>query len=728
MRGLFWFSIGAALSCCVGLWLLWDAVPLLLAGALLLAASLAGLSLRFRWLRRAASAALGLLLGSCLLIFLQRTYYSPLLSLDEQILPVVLTAQADSVPGQYSQSVRAEMKVGGKRYTVQAYLGDGQSAQAGNTLEGDFQIRVMLPGGSKENTVYSGRGIFARLSPKGHISIEPGQAGALRFLPQRLGARARAAVETCFPEDTVAFAKALLLGDTADLSYAEETALRVSGIRHIVAVSGLHVAILFGFLWVLCAKRSWPAFLLGVPLLWLFGAMVGFTPSVVRACLMAALLILARLTRRSYDSLTAWAFAVLWLLIGNPLVVAAAGFQLSVLCVLGILLFQRPLSERLSSLFRKIPGGKVLSDSLAVSLSATALSLPVSVYYFGTASLIGPVTNFLILWLLPFLFGGILAVSILGPVFPALGTALGWLTAWPIRLVLRLAGALSKLPMAAVYTCNPYVVYWLIFAYALIFAWYFLGRKRGWAYAAAGILSLALVTFLWGYGPRKDDCRLTVLDVGQGQCLLLQSGGQSALIDCGGYSDTVCADEAWQMLRSQNFYRLDMLLFTHFDRDHFGGTENFLTQIPASRVVLPGSSELLPSGEIVTEDWAIPFGKGTLYLFPYTGGNKQQENSMAILFETGDCGILITGDLDAAGERRLVKNHSISADILVVGHHGSKYATCPELLAAVRPETAVISVGENSYGHPAREVLDALEQAGCTVRRTDLEGTIIIRR
>lgn len=728
MRALFWFSIGAALSCCVGLWLLWDAVPLLLAGALLLAGSLAVLSRRFRWLRRAAAAALGLLLGSCLLLTLQRTYYEPLLALDEQTLPIVLTAKADSVPGLYSQSVRAEMKIGGKCYCVQAYLGDGQTAQAGNILRGDFRIRVTLPGGSKQNAVSFGRGIFAQLSTKGAVAIEAGQENRLRYLPQRLGARAKEAVEACFPEDTEAFAKSLLLGDTSELSYSEETALRISGIRHIVAVSGLHVAILFGFLWVLCARRPWPAFLLGVPLLVLFGTMVGNTPSVVRACLMAALLILARLTRRSYDSLTAWAFAVLWLLLGNPLVVAAAGFQLSVLCVLGILLFQRSIAEGLSRLFEKLPGGKVLSDSLAVSLSATVLSLPVSVYYFGTASLIGPVTNFCILWLLPFVFGGILAVSILGPVFPVLGTALGWLTAWPIRLVLRIAGTLSRLPMAAVYTCNPYVVYWLMGVYVLILAWFLLGRKRGWVFVSVGAASLALITALWSYGPRVDNCRLTVLDVGEGQTLLLQSGGQSALIDCGGYSDTVCADRAWQMLRSQNLYDLDLLLFTHFDRDHFGGTENFLTQIPAERVILPGISELLPLGQVVTEDCAVPFGKGILHIYPYSGGNKEQENSMAILFETEDCGILITGDLDVAGERRLVKNHALGADILVVGHHGSKYATCPELLDAVQPELAVISVGENNYGHPTQELLDRLEEAGCTVRRTDQEGTIIIRR
>lgn len=728
MRRLFWFSIGAALSCALLVWLLWDYSAVLFGVTLLLGAASVRLSGKYRWVRYPAAVLLGMVLGSGVLLFLQRTCYAPLLALDGKTVPAALVAQTDSVPGQYSDTVKAQMEINGKRYTVRAYLGEGQTAKAGDILEGAFQIKVTLPGGSKENAVNYGRRVFALASPKSPVRIDGTRENSLRYLPQRLGAAAKEAVEDCFPEDTAAFAKSLLLGDTADLSYAEETALRVSGIRHIVAVSGLHVAILFGFLWVLCAKRPWPAFLIGVPVLTLFGAMVGNTPSVVRACLMAVLLVLSRLTRRSYDPLTAWAFAVLWLLMDNPLVITAAGFQLSVLCVLGILLFQRPVSEGLSQSLGKLPGGKILADSAAVSLSATVLSLPVSVYYFGTASLIAPLTNFLILWLLPFLFGGILAVCILGPLVPALGAALGWLTAWPIRLVLWAAGALSGIPMAALYTCEPYTVYWLAGVYALIVLWCVFGRRHGWAYAAAGVLSLAVITVLWGLEPRTDDCRLTVLDVGQGQCLLLQSRGESALIDCGGYSDTVSADKAWQMLRSQNLYDLNLLMFTHYDRDHYGGAENFLTQIPAAAAILPGPSELLPEGFVVTEDCELPFGAGILRFYPYTGGNKDQENSMAILFETENCAILVTGDLDAAGERRLVKEHIISADILLVGHHGSKTSTCQDLLDAVQPDLALISVGENHYGHPTQEVLDRLEQAGCTVRRTDQEGTIIIRR
>lgn len=728
MRRLFWFTVGFALSCGLILSLLWDYGAVCLIASIVLCVPFAVLSGRGRWARYPAMVLLGIAVGSGMLLCRQRMVYRPLLCVDGVEMQCALTAQADSVPGRYGHSVKALLSLENHTYPVRVYLSREQTARAGDSLEGTFLLRATVPGGSKAESLESGRGILAVASPKGTVTIIPGSDAGLRFLPQRLTRAAQQALDRSFPEDAAAFAKSLFLGDTTDLSYEADTALRISGIRHIVAVSGLHVALLFGILWFLCGKRPLPAFLVGIPVLFLFGSMAGLTPSVTRACLMAGLLVLARLTRRCYDPLTAWAFAVLWLLLGNPFCIAAAGFQLSALCVLGILLFQRPMARRLQDLFRKIPKGAVLADSLAVSLSATVLSLPVSVFYFGMASLIAPLTNLLVLWVLPFVFCGILTVCILGPLLPGLAAGVGWLTAWPIRLILAIAGALSRVPMAAVYTCSPYTVPWLILVYGLAILWLALGRRRGWIFVCTGVASLAVVTALWGYGPRQDVCRLTVLDVGEGQSLLLQSGAQSALIDCGGYSDTVSADRAWQMLRSQNIYRLDLLLFTHFDRDHFGGTANFLTQIPAEKTMLPGPSELLPLGQVVTQDCAVPFGEGSLHFFPYTGGNQNQENSMAILFETENCAILITGDLDVAGERRLVRAHDLSADILVVGHHGSKYATCAELLEAVQPELALISVGENNYGHPTQEVLDRLEAAGCTVRRTDTEGTIIIRR
>ena len=237
---------------------------------------------------------------------------------------------------------------------------------------------------------------------------------------------------------------------------------------------------------------------------------------------------------------------------------------------------------------------------------------------------------------------------------------------------------------------------------------------------AASACVAAVLVFLGGWLPRQEDFRLAVLDVGQGQSLVLSSRGQTLVIDCGGRTGQSAADRAAEYLLSQNLYRVDALALTHFDEDHAGGAQYLLSRVKAQTL-------LLPEGK---EDRVIPFGAGTLRLFPYTGGNSRQENSMAILFESENCVILVTGDLDQAGERRLVREGKIPrADILVVGHHGSKNAASEELLEAARPKVAVISVGaDNPFGHPHQEALDRLERAGAAVFRTDQSGTIVIRR
>ncbi len=730
IRRLCWFTLGfgAALACIV--LLCWNQAGILTAAGWALAIPALALTHRHPGFRRLGILLLGFGVGATMLLCQQKFTYGPLLPLDETVREVELHCQKDSTPGLYGHSVEGTWDFEGKTYGLRAYLPEGQSAQAGDKVSGTFRLNLTLPGGSKASGGNSGRGVFMTASPKGDITVVPGSESFWE-LPQILARNARTAIFRCLPEDAAPFAQSLLLGDTQDLSYTDETALRVSGIRHIVAVSGLHVAMLFGMIWLLSGKTPWIAFVAGLPVLWIFAAAVGFTSSVCRACIMSALLVLAKLSRRAYDPKTALAAAALWLMAGNPLVIAAPGFQLSVLSVLGILLFQQPLS----SYFRQhLPQKRgrfslVAADSLSVSLSAMALSTPVSAWYFGTISLVGVLTNLLTLWLLPVIFGGILGVCLLGPLFPALGSILGSCIAWPIRLVLYIARTLSCLPMAAVYTCSKWSVYWLLFAYGVVGLWCLCRKKQGKIFFATALAGLTISAVLTGYGPRADDCRLTVLDVGQGQCLLLQSAGENALIDCGGDSDTRSADMAWQMLRSQNFYHLDVLAQTHFDRDHVGGTLNFLTQIPAEEVLLPGEDPDL-SGTLLTEDTEIPFGTGTLRFYPYTGDNSRQENSMVILFESENCVILITGDLDMAGERRLLRQGVLpKTDILVVGHHGSKYSTCPELLETTQPELAVISVGaKNRYGHPAQELLDRLEETGCDIRRTDREGTILIRR
>ena len=232
---------------------------------------------------------------------------------------------------------------------------------------------------------------------------------------------------------------------------------------------------------------------------------------------------------------------------------------------------------------------------------------------------------------------------------------------------------------------------------------------------------------------------MTVLDAGQGQCILLQSEGRAYLVDCGGSNGEELADSAAELLLSQGIFHLDGLILTHFDKDHSSGAEYLLSRVQVDALIVPFSynrdeildrlSPLALQTVTVKENLLIAFGDSELLVFGPIVMDSSNENSLAILFHRKNCDILITGDRSALGERLLLKTVQLpDVDILVAGHHGSKNSSCQELLDVVKPEIVVISVGENNYGHPAKEALDRFAAIGAAVYRTDQQGTSIFRR
>lgn len=741
MRKLMWLTLGfSGAVFCVTRWMWGGGVyPLAILGCLFLLA--AGAGIRFSGLRVPAVVLLGAVLGYGWMMVQHGICYAPLAQLDDRLISgeILLTGYPEE--SAYGLQANATLNWQGRQYPVRVFLEPGVEAEPGNLLEGTFQIRLTLPGGSKESTVSAANRIYALLTPKEVSKIQSGRAGALRFLPQSLSRKMEEIVMDRVSEDVAAFARALLLGGSEGLDYAAKTALSVSGIRHIAAVSGLHVGILLGAIRLLLGKNRILTALVGIPVLFLFAAMVGFSPSVCRAGLMAGLFLLAPLLRREYDALTALSVAVLVLLLRNPFAVHGVGFALSVLSVLGILLFYPRLSgggKKKECRTKKL-GDRLLRygrESLCLTVSAMSLSTPVSVYYFGRVSLLAPVTNLLCLGLVTVSFYGICLTCIVGVVSPPMAGILGGLTAVPLRLVLGIAKQISSFPLAALYTASPYTLVFLGFLYVLALAGgitrRFTWRRFGWAAGAA----LMVCVLLSALDARLDECRLTVLDVGQGQSLVLQSKGQTMVVDCGGRSEEEAANAAADYLLSRFLPSVRALALTHYDQDHSGGAAALLTRVKAEELLLPGGegrtafSGLGIPRKAVTEAVSLPLGEGTVHLFPYTGRDSAHENSMAILFETENCAILITGDLDEAGERALLRQADLPRiDVLVVGHHGASDATSQELLEKLRPKVAVISVGaDNRYGHPARQTLERLESAGCRIFRTDQQGTILIRR
>ena len=236
--------------------------------------------------------------------------------------------------------------------------------------------------------------------------------------------------------------------------------------------------------------------------------------------------------------------------------------------------------------------------------------------------------------------------------------------------------------------------------------------------------------------PLMDDARVTVLDVGQGQAILLQSEGRTFLVDCGGDSEEGTADIVAGKLLSQGITRLDGVILTHYDADHAGGLEYLLTRIQTDLLIVPDTMGAKPYPQVdgtvcyVDEDLQFSFGDAEITVFGPIYDGDDNENSLCILFERENCAILITGDRTDFGERMLLRHTDLpDVDLLIAGHHGAKTSTSAELLEAVTPETVIISVGEgNYYGHPHEELLYRLEKFGCAVYRTDLHGTIVYRR
>jgi len=645
------------------------------------------------------------------------------------------TIRCSSFPAEtdYGFQVKGSVPVGEKEYTVLCYLDAGESIGPGSLLHGSFLFRVTAPGGEIHSTYYQGEGIYLLAYQRDEVAVSVGEA-SWRNVPAILRQLFLGILEKTMPEDAAMFAKALLLGDTSDLDYETKTNFTVSGIRHIVAVSGLHVSILFSLLHTVSFRRRFLSALLTLPALLLFAAMTGFTPSVMRACIMTGLMLLAMMVNREYDGTAALSFAGLVLLVANPLVITSVSYQLSFASVAGIFLFSAQIRKWLLSLLPKCRISRYLATSSSVTLGAIVLTTPLCALYFGTISLAAIVTNLLVLWVVSIIFYGLMALCVLYGIWNCGSLVLGKMLTVMIRYVLLTAEIIADFPLSAVYTRSPYIVAWLVFAYLLLGVFLISRTKQPVQLICCTVLGLCFALIASWSEPLLDDMQFTVLDVGQGQCLLLQTEGKNFMVDCGGSTDAIASDAAAETLLSRGIFRLDGLILTHYDRDHSGGIPGLLSRVETELLILPPvyMEENYHAFQTIyaKEDLELSVGETKIRIFASAIPGNDNENSICVLFDTENCDILVTGDRSGFGERSLLRNAAIpDVDVLVAGHHGSKYATCEELLTTVCPEIVCISAGRNNYfGHPAAELLARLEKQGCTVYRTDLHGDILIRR
>ena len=625
------------------------------------------------------------------------------------------------------------------------------AARPGDTVTGTAQWQSAAHFDSDDVTHFNARGVYALLYGREDVRLSAGDGDALHWLPQRAGKAFREKVAAIWDDARVSgFLTAELTGDKSAMDDGDYLAMQETGLAHLFAVSGLHCAFLVTLLALLISRRQRLLCAVTIPLLLFYMVMVGMSPSVVRACIMQIFLLIAPLFRRGSDPLTSLAAALLVILLCNPFAAASVSLQLSFSATLGMVL----LSPRLYKLLTGWYKGKCrllrtalcfVAANLSATLSAVVFTAPLTAWYFRIFVLVAPLSSLLAVPAAGWSFMAAFVTVLLGFVWLPLASLLGWISWALVRYILWIANGMMSWRYHAVYFTNPYLIYWLLFLYAA-----FIGcaatpdGKRKYLLASA-LSVLTLTAAIW---VNRQDYQYGVLtaltlDVGQGESVILTSGGETALVDCGSsnsYKDP--GGLAADTLHSMGVRELSAVVVTHYHADHTNGLYEVLRRIPVQTVYLPdiedeyGVRERLVSlaeekgaqVTYVTKETADTLGDTVLTIYPpVQSGGDLNELGLTALASAGDFDLLITGDMSGSTEKKLVETYALpDIEVLVVSHHGSRYSSNIRFLKSVTPEAAVISVGDNNYGHPSEETLQRLLAVGADIWRTDQQGTIRI--
>lgn len=582
---------------------------------------------------------------------------------------------------------------------------------------------------------------------------------------QALRLRMGTILDRLLPPQDAGIYRALLTGDKSAMDEDIRSLYQENGIAHILAVSGLHLSILGLGVYELLRRfgRSKAASgLVAALLIVSYGILTGCSGSALRAVLMLLLRFLGAAVGRSYDMLTAMAAAALFLLWKEPFMLFSAGFQLSFLAVLAI------------GLSHALPAPKhPLLAGLWLSFYLQLLTLPVILFHYFRFPLYGIFLNLIVLPLM----GCVIYSGVFGVGLFALSEKLATIAVGGGHGILRLYTLLctrcATLPYSSLLLGRPSMHNILLYYTALGFVTWALAERNKADHAALQrgqkhpvppvcrlplpCIVLPLILSMLGLPAKQPQgLEITALDVGQGDGFILRNQGLVMSVDGGSTSNQRLGENVLvPYLESQGIERIDLALITHCDADHYSGILYLLeedTKISIGELLLPRVAvqdaryDALRDAAAARDVQIRYFGQGDSIalgeveiLGYYPAGTAKLEaandHSIGMLLHAPDFQMLFTGDMDEACEQQMLAalweaNAGYpKIDVLKAGHHGSHTSSSEALLAALRPDYAILSYGVgNDYGHPHAETRERLERYGVQTLETGVMGEIRIKK
>ena len=622
-------------------------------------------------------------------------------------------------------------------------------AEPGNRLVGTFTVTDASRIHGESIDTFISKGVELLLFANGAPNVTKGDAGSWRYFPTRLCRRMKESVGRLYEDDTGALVLAVLTGDSSALSEERYADLSGAGVLHITAVSGLHCMFLLSMVRMLVGKRRRLRATVALAALTLYACVVGGAPSVVRAVVMTAFMLTAPLFRRESDTPTSLAAALFLLLLCNPCAARSVGLQLSFAAVLGLTVVTPRLYERMTRTWKRA-GWRFIASSLAATAGALAFTLPLTAVYFKSLAVVTPVSNLLCLPAAGLLFASAFLSVVFGMFCPPLAVLPALVAKGAAVCIFAVCRFLSSLPFHSIVCEGFYIKAWLLFAYLLFFFVLFLreNRREVCLSLACVTVTLVLACFLTARDFRSGTLNIYQLDVGQGAATLAVTEEATALFDCGSGNTYInAAAPALRFLSACGAKRLDYLVLTHYHIDHTDGLPALFAACKVGSVLLPPPTDedkplakrILALAEgcgtevrFLTEDEEIALSKRVrVRLFPPVALPQeadQNENCLSAWVNAGNFDFLLTGDMNGEGEKALAERTVLpDAEVILAGHHGSRSSATSHFLETVTPEVGLISVGDNTYGHPTPETVRRLQNEGADVYRTDENGTVRIR-